>query len=483
MGLSAFACQMQKFPPVSMKSKAKNIPGLNTERKVSAIVGRGARSNNRKRTKISPTFVSLPAFQQVDEEEEHFEEIPQYVHTGQFQVQKAFKAKSSNSQKSQAKKAVHTENAWVSFKPVGRSQKKDEDTPPVGSNPQTVKSSTLDSVQPPPNVSPNCESITSDTDSILPFTIEESTASSESLDENTEEPSSSRRQATNPVNSKKNLATRSRILAAAAVFVLLLTGLILGRLPSGSTIEGEKRALAEPSPQLVKELNEALALIDSGQSSEALQKIQALSAKHPDVSSLDYLAALSAMQAGDLQTAQEKAALSISKNQKVSDSLVLLSMTESGTGAGGKSSLRDPKIVRETLLREAVNADVANPFPMIELASFLRGQKRDDEALELLRAAHARMHPIDTHVVVQTSIQLMKLQQTPDEELPAASSEGSITEIFSSVYISLRKKDYNQAAIALEKGRHQASPDLFAYLIRDPVFKPFQTEPIMAREL
>jgi hypothetical protein len=158
-------------------------------------------------------------------------------------------------------------------------------------------------------------------------------------------------------------------------------------------------------------------------------------------------------------------------------------MTESIAGAGGKSSLRDPKIVRESLLREAVNADIANPFPMIELASFLRGQKRDEEALDLLSAANARLHPIDTHVVVQTSIQLMKLQQMPDDELPSASSEGSITEIFSSVYISLRKKDYNQAAIALEKGRHQASPDLFAYLIKDPVFKPFLSEPVMTRAL
>jgi hypothetical protein len=71
----------------------------------------------------------------------------------------------------------------------------------------------------------------------------------------------------------------------------------------------------------------------------------------------------------------------------------------------------------------------------------------------------------------------------PDEQLPSASSEGSITEIFASVYISLRKKDYKQAAIALKKGRHQASPDLFAYLINDPVFKPFQTEPVMTRAL
>jgi hypothetical protein len=120
---------------------------------------------------------------------------------------------------------------------------------------------------------------------------------------------------------------------------------------------------------------------------------------------------------------------------------------------------------------------------MIELASFLRSQKRDEEALELLRAANARLHPIDTHVVVQTSIELMKLEQTPDEELPAVGTEGSITEIFSSIYISLRKKDYNQVAIALEKGRHQASPDLFAYLINDPVFKPFITEPVMTRAL
>ena len=478
-----------------MKSKAKNIPGLNTERKVSAIVGRGARAKNRKATRTTPTFVAVPVLPPEDDEDENFDEPPRKrktakkvaqvkdVHTGQVQVKKPSRAKGSKLRQSRAKKAVHTENAWVSFKPAERSQKKDEVTDPVGSSPQPVKSSTLDSVQPPPNVSPNCESITGDTDSILPFTNEESTATSEILDENTEEPSSSRCQATNPVNSKKNLVTRFRLLAAAAVFVVLLTGLILVKLPSGSSAEEEERALAKPTPQFVKELNEALALIESGESSEALQKIQALSVKHPDVSSLDYLAALAAIQAGDLKTAQERASLSITKNQKVSDSLVLLSMTETSAGASGKSSLRDPKIVREALLREAVNADIANPFPMIELASFLRAQKRDEEALDLLRAANARLHPIDTHVVVRTSIQLMKLQQMPDEQLPAASSEGSITEIFSSVYISLRKKDYNQAAIALEKGRQQAAPDLFAYLINDPVFKPFLSEPVMTRAL
>jgi tetratricopeptide (TPR) repeat protein len=450
---------VQEIYPDLMIAKPSQIPHPCSERKVSPILGRGARvaNSSQKNGELLEEDVRMDL--------EDGEELLKHAIRKWITSQKGAVAKASN------------------FPPSDDSQLKEEDTDDVGSSPQPAKSLPSDSVQPPPKVSPNLKSTRRDTDSSLRLALEESTATSERGDENTEEPFSSGPQALILANLQKILAKHLRILAAAAVFLLLLTGFLLGKLQSGSSVEGDAGVLAKPSSQLVKELNEALALIESGESSEALQKIQALSAKNPDVASLDYLAAISAMQAGDFKTAQEKASLSITKNQKVSDSLVLLSMTEAIAGEGGKSSLRDPKIVRESLLREAVSADVANPFPMIELASFLRGQKRDDEALELLSAANARLHPIDTHVVVQTSIQLMKLQQMPDEELPAACSEGSITEIFSSVYISLRKKDYKQAAIALEKGRHQASPDLFAYLINDPVFKPFQAEPVMTRVL
>lgn len=454
---------VQKFPFVPMKVKPSQIPDSSSERKVSPILGRGARVAKSSRKKR--LLVKEDEREDLDDNWDDGDELPQHSIRKRITAQIGSNAKSSK------------------FQPAGDSQVKEEDTGDVSSSPQPVNCAPSDSVQPPPKVSPSPKSTRHDTDFTPRFALEESTAISESGDKTTEEPFSLKRQAFILANLQKILARHSRILAAAAVFLLLLMGFLLGKLQSGSSAEGDEGVLAKPSPQLVKELNEALALIESGESSDALQKIQALSAKHPDVYSLDYLAAISAMQAGDFKTAQEKASLSITKNQKVSDSLVLLSMTEAIAGAGGKSSLRDPKIVRESLLREAVNADVANPFPMIELASFLRGQKRDDEALELLSAANARLHPINTHVVVQTSIQLMKLQQMPDEELPAACSEGSITEIFSSVYISLRKKDYKQAAIALEKGRHQASPDLFAYLINDPVFKPFHAEPVMTRVL
>ena len=460
-----------------MKEKPLQIPHPSSERKVSPIIGRGAMvagSTRKKRRSVEEDY-DVPFN---DDLEDHLEEdVLDEPRRKRIRTRKA-----SSSRPSKTKKTAESENAGAVFQPAG-SSRAEENTNHSGGGPRPANSSTPDPVQPPPKVSPSRKSRRRDTDSTIPSVLEESTSSPESAEELTEESPSSALHIIALAQFQKILAKHPRALAAAAIFTLLLTGFLFGRLQSGSSAEEEERALAKPSPQLVKELNEALALIESGQSSEALQTIQTLSAKHPDVSSLDYLAALAAMQAGDLKTAQEMASLSIAKNQKVSDSLVLLSMTESGAGSRGTTSLRDPKIVRESLLREAVESDVANPFPMIELASFLRSQKRDDEAIQLLKAANARLHPIDTHVVVQTSIQLMKLQQMPDEQLPAVANEGTISEIFASIYISLRKKDYNQAAIALEKGRHQAPPDLFAYLINDPVFKPFHAEPVMTRAL
>ncbi|MEI8292453.1 MAG: hypothetical protein WCG66_00530 [bacterium] len=272
--------------------------------------------------------------------------------------------------------------------------------------------------------------------------------------------------------------------AAALVFLgFSILGFLVGKLTTGSQTEENPVNLSKPTPSVLQDISDALALATAGQPADALLKLQVLANKNSEIPSLDYLIALTAMQSGDLKTAQERATMSLQKKQKVSDALVLLSLTESAGAGAGKASLRDPRLVRESLLRQAVESDVANPFPMIELASFLRAQKRDAEALDLLKAANDRLHPIDTHVVVATSIQLLHLQQTPDDKLPAVVNDGSIPEIFASIYISLRKKDYKQAAVALEKGRHQASPDLFSYLINDPAFKPFRSEPVLSQVL
>ena len=145
-----------------MKSKAKNIPGLNTERKVSAIVGRGARAKNRKGTRTTPAFVAVPVLPPEDDEEENFDEPPRKrttakkitqikdVHTGQLQVQKPSKVRDSNLQPSRSRKAVDTENGWASFPTDEDSQVKDTDL--FASSPQPGKSPNLESVTPPPTV-------------------------------------------------------------------------------------------------------------------------------------------------------------------------------------------------------------------------------------------------------------------------------------------------------------------------------------------
>jgi|GEM_PF-1154625 len=487
-----------------MKDNPSRIPHPSSERKVSPIIGRGAR----------PTRVARKKRRLVDEdyyeisEDDHerglhdglLEESPRKrtptrkgdsakveitdlpVTPKMAESEPQFRLSITAEVSTITPKAAESEPAPSTLQPAATELIAAQTANDDGNASQSSNSLRSDSVQPPPKVAPGQISKRNSSANHDPA-LEEPVSSSEIVEEPSEKIVYANQRGMAVGYFQKIRAKRPRILAAAAVFLLLSIGFLSGRLQTGTSPSEEDRAAAKAGPQLVKELNEALALIESGESSTAFQKIQALSEKHPDVSSLDYLAALAAMQAGDLKSAQEKATLSITKNQKISDSLVLLSMTESSAAAGEKSSLRDPKIVRENLLRDAVNEDVANPFPMIELASFLRSQKRDDEALDLLHAANARLHPIDTHVVVQTSIALMKLQQLPDEELPAARAEGSIAEIFSSVYISLRRKDYNQAAIALEKGRHQASPDLFTYLINDPVFKPFRTEPVMTNVL
>lgn len=462
-----------------MKAKLPQIPNSKSKRKTSPIIGRGAWAAKSQQMNLPPvggnSELENPAGNLASGSDSFRK------NSRKQKSAKDSKTKISKRRSSKPQKVADSENTATLFHTPLNST----DTDPLAC--LTGASGTVDmfgtSVQPPPKVSPDRRSRKRRSSSLPSLALEESAFNPEATKRPAHQIALPKRAATILAHFQKKLTKHPRILAAAAVLTLLSAGFLFGRLQPVASAGQEERVLAKPGPKLVKDLNDALALIEWGESSKALQKIQALSEKHPDVSSLDYLAALAAMQAGDLKTAQEKASLSITKNQKVSDSLVLLSMTESGVGAVGKFSLRDPKIVRESLLREAVSADVANPFPMIELASFLRSQKRDEEALDLLRAANARLHPIDTHVVVQTSIELMKLQQMADEELPAARAEGSICEIFSSVYISLRRKDYKQAALALEKGRRQASPDLFAYLINDPVFKPFHSEPVLTRAL
>lgn len=257
----------------------------------------------------------------------------------------------------------------------------------------------------------------------------------------------------------------AQLAAAAAIAAALVFGFLLGG-PGGEP----KTAEAVPaSDAALAEMDQAMALLSKGDPAGALALLGGVEKKHGGAPSLDYLAALAALHAGDTAAAERHAKASIAKNERVSDALVLQSMVEVSPPSSG-TLIRDPKSVRESLLRRAVAHDPANPFPMVELAGVLRSQGRGAEALAALKGAKDRLHPVDTHVVVETSLLLAELQAKGDSELPAAAEDGPLPEMFASVYISLRKGRADLAAKALERCRRLSSPDLFGYVMGDPAF-------------
>lgn len=260
---------------------------------------------------------------------------------------------------------------------------------------------------------------------------------------------------------KKPLWTRLAVAAAAIAFFL---GFAIPR--------GDPKAVERETPlatqQEAEAIDEAVLLLHAGDHSQALDKLSAIAARNPDVPALEYLQALASFESGDLRAAYRFAKSSADKGQRTGASLVLQSMAEAaGSGAEG---LRDPGVIREALLRRALQADPADPFPMVELANLLREKNREDDALAMFKSAAARLHPVDTHAAVETTISLMELKRTPDAKLPKPVSDGTLPEMFASAYVCLRLGHPDQAEAVLDACRKRSSPGLFDYISNDPVF-------------
>lgn len=236
---------------------------------------------------------------------------------------------------------------------------------------------------------------------------------------------------------------------------------------------------ASVSKDFLEQLDQALADLRAGDADKAVKKLQELEKPDTQVASLTYLLALAAMQNGNTDLAEKKAAESIAKRERVSDSLAIQAVLE--TQKGGNSVIPkfgDPRLRSELLLRQAILADTANPFPMIELATLLRYQKRRSEAQDLLRAARSRLNPVDSHTVVDVTLALSQLEDAPDDKLPQiADPDRDSTSAFSAAYIAMRQHDFDKAAGLLDLLNRRMPADLFYYLVNDPALRRYASEP------
>ncbi|MFZ4774531.1 MAG: tetratricopeptide repeat protein [Terrimicrobiaceae bacterium] len=274
------------------------------------------------------------------------------------------------------------------------------------------------------------------------------------------------------------LSALAGVFAAAIFFSLIAWNLGIG--------EGKHRVFAEQtkekvsvSKEFLAEVDQALADLRTGDAEKALKKLQELESSKSQVASLTYMLALAAMQNGDITLAEKKATESIAKRERVSDSLALQAVLETQKRADSSmKTFGDTRLRSELLLRQAILADAANPFPLIELATLLRYQKRNEEALALLRAARSRLNPVDSHAVIDVTINLATLGDTSDAMLPDIAEPGKdLAAALGAAYVAMRKGNFDKASEILKIARAQTPPDLFDYLINDPTIRRYASEP------
>lgn len=223
-------------------------------------------------------------------------------------------------------------------------------------------------------------------------------------------------------------------------------------------------------------IDRALADLRSGLALHALAKLREVRAENPRIPSIDYLVGLAALQADEREVAEQALASSLVKGQRVSDSLALqAALAAQAEGGAVETPFGNLEPAADRLLREAAEADPANPFPCFELAARLRARGDYAAAKEMLEAARVRLLPVDAHTAVDVSLRLLELQEKDDAELPQMPSDAAApADLFGAAYLGFRLGRPDEAKAFLRKASHLLPPDVFAYLATDPAFASYQ---------
>jgi thioredoxin-like negative regulator of GroEL len=278
----------------------------------------------------------------------------------------------------------------------------------------------------------------------------------------------------------------STVFVASIVVVVLICFVLVGWLAYHQGFIASQNRIAELRtelpipipPEFQASIESALQAYSKGNAADAVEILSGVYQKNQTIPSTCYLMALTAIQSGNLPLAGEKVDESILKGERLTDSLALKAAIE--MEKSNKGGMGDPKVRAESLLRSAMAADISNPRPYIELASLLRFQGRNDEARQLFEAASVRLNPVEGQTLVDTSLSLLNLQQTPDNKLPENwDSDKDQRSLVSAAYVAMRKNDIPTVKTLLAKARERLSPALYNYLMNDPAIRVFFKNPQM----
>ena len=264
----------------------------------------------------------------------------------------------------------------------------------------------------------------------------------------------------------------------------------------GLVIGGRGKAKPEPLPVSTPEtfvaaseaeekaINQALTLLRQKQEEAAFQIIATLRLTNPRLSSLSYLTAIAALQGGDLQAASLEVAAARQSGEKVSDVYALDATLQSLLSGAEQGEGTDEQAQRaESLLRQAIVADQANPAPRLQLGLQMRARGEHEAARAMLASARLRLHPVDPAVTIDTILLLSELEGRPTDLLPTdLDPDKSTANLLGAAYIAMRREDYALITRLLETARARLSPELYYFLLSDPAFAPYRARPALAEE-
>lgn len=230
-----------------------------------------------------------------------------------------------------------------------------------------------------------------------------------------------------------------------------------------------------PTARIFWDANHALSMVQSGNPAEGLRLLAELDDANPGVPGLTYLVARTALEAGDLNLAESRIAAAIAESERVSDALALSAHLE-GLSAPGEARLSSPDESMKLALRQAVEADISNPYPLIDLANLLRSTGETGEARVYLEAARYRLPPVDAGPVVEASLRLLELDSVPVASISRPLTRTPV-DLIVNAYVEFRLGDNAKGESFLEDCRKSTPPELFEYLVADPVMKKWLPAP------
>lgn len=262
------------------------------------------------------------------------------------------------------------------------------------------------------------------------------------------------------------------------VFVLsgvFYAGMIVGRdvaTPTAKITAPSEPQTAKPlAPEALTQLNVAMTVLRNGDPSKAMKALQNLIALYPNTPALLYATAIAALTVENLELAETMAESCVATGYRKSDALALLANIELAKASLSElPSFADPTLRAKDYLTQAIEADPLNPGPHIEMAAIARRLGDTDGALAHLERGKNLVFPVDTIVVTQTTLAILKDESAttnPDDPVPP----------FVLAVRNAREGDTHAAALLFSDCRRHLPEETYAFLISDPAVRKFIDQP------